>query len=606
MRQLRYGALALCLCASSFFAFARSAAAAPFAATLEPGAEVRTLAGNGIAGNVDGPRDRAEFVFPAAVAVDKRTGAIYVADPGGQRIRKIAPDGTVSTVAGGGDFLPSGLEVAGGYVDGPALSARFNRPSGVAVGPDGALYVADSFNHCIRKIAGGVVTTFAGNPKNPGGSDGPLREATFVEPRSIAAGSDGSLYVADFTVGVRVISPAGLVSSLGFTGSDLYALSLWEGPEFSVLYAATKFTVASYNLRSTGGNGMFSTPQRNSGTAPTGVVGLGPDSAAVSSATWQGVFFEKFSGSWNPYQGFSRLMVGPDEKDWQQKGGFADGPPATAQVYDPLGMALDARGNIVLADAGNRRIRLLPAPDARWALSGDDVPLPPKSAGVYRIAIVGDAANFAEAMADDSIAARVRSRLDADAAKNGLGARTVEVLTVSLGSGDLTAQSQYLVPRLEKGSVDTVVWSIGTNAFDLYPRGGTFFADQPFVEGIVKHVAAKLQADGDTLVLALHPLAYQLALDEATYSTYLGPGGGIAGGLHNFVDYEGFVGSLGVPAIPCAQRFIAAERGPHAPFFSSDYGNFTPAGNALYADILADGLERLHPWGAPAAAPSGR
>jgi hypothetical protein len=581
----------------------RGATAAPFAPTLAADAQVRTLAGNGIAGNLDGPRAQAEFVFPTAVAVDKRSGAIFVADPGGQRIRKIAPDGTVTTVAGGGAMLPSGLEVAGGYVDGPAAAARFNRPSGVAVGPDGALYVADSFNHCIRKIAGGFVTTFAGNPKNPGGSDGALADATFLEPRSIAAASDGTLYVADFTVGVRVIAPSGLVSSLGFTGSDLYGISLWEGPDFSVIYAATKFTVASYNIRSNGGGGMFSTPQRASGTAPTGVVGLGPDSAAVASATWQGIFFEKFSGGWSPYNGFSRLMLGPDEKDWQQKGGFSDGAVAGAEVYDPLGMALDAHGDIVLADAGNRRIRLLPAPDVRWALSGDDR-LPPKPAGVYRIAVFGDAANFSNAMADDSIAADLERRLAADSAKIGLAGRKVEVETISLAAADLSTQSQYLATRVPAGSLDTVIWSLGSNAFDQFPRGGTLFEDQPFVEGVIKHTAARLQAKGISLVLAMHPIASEMTAGEATYTMLLGPGGAIDPGLRNFMTTEGFTGSLGLPEIPVAQRFVDVERGPHVPLFGTDDGHLTPAGNALYAQILGDGLSALHPWGAPGAAPA--
>jgi hypothetical protein len=576
--------------------------AAPFAATVAPQAQVRTLAGNGTAGNVDGMRGQAEFMFPTDVAVDKRNGDIYIADPGGQRIRKLAPDGRVTTVAGGGEPLPSGLDVAGGYVDGPALSARFNRPTGVAVGPDGAVYVADSFNHVIRKIAGGMVTTVAGNQKNPGGSDGDLKDATFLEPRAIAAGSDGSLYVADYTVGVRMISPAGLVSSLGFTGSDLYGLSLWEGPEFSVLFASSKYSVASYNFRDHGGGGLYSTAQRGSGVAPTGVVGLGPDLVAISSVTWQAVFFGKFSGAWSPYNGFSRLMVGPDEKDWQQKGGFADGPAAEAQVYDPMGMALDAQGNIILADAGNRRIRLLPAPDTRWALSKDDA-VPAKAPGTYRIALVGDAGLFFHSMADDSIATDLQRLLERERDKNGLGARRVEVVTISLQSGDVTQQAEYILSKLQHGNVDAVVWALAPNAFDGYPhgQGGAYFADEPFVSNIFKHTAAKLQADGTALVLTVRPVASQVALDESTYSTYLGPGGGIDGGLQGYFETERYVDGLGVPSIAFAQRLADAERAAHVPYFDTDYGQFTPAGNELFAQVLGDGLSALHPWTASGA-----
>src|SRR5271165_313093 len=138
---------------------------APAALVMPPlvdGAKVRTLAGDGAAGNVDGRRERAEFMFPVAVAYDPNGGAIYVADTAGQRIRKVARDGSVVTVAGSGPIGASGLEVEGGFADGAAATARFNFPMALALGRDGALLVADSLNHCIRKVAGGVVSTYSG------------------------------------------------------------------------------------------------------------------------------------------------------------------------------------------------------------------------------------------------------------------------------------------------------------------------------------------------------------------------------------------------------------------------------------------------------------
>ncbi len=586
--------LAIALASLPASAFAQT----PRAATTAADPQVRTLAGNGFAGFADGQGDRAEFVFPVAVAVDKRDGSIYVADQGAQRIRKVQPDGTVTTVAGGGDMLPTGLEVAGGYADGPGASARFNRPTGVAVGPDGAVYVADSFNHCIRKISGGYVTTYAGDPRNPGGSDGPLKEATFLEPRSIAAAADGTLYVADFSVGMRAIAPNGTVSTLGFTGSDIYGISLWESGSDSVLYAATKYTVASHNFRSNGGGGLYSTPQRFSGMSPTGVLGLGPDSAVVSSATWQTLFFAKFAGAWDPNDGFSRQLLGPDERDWQQKGGFADGPLDRADVYDPMGMALDTNGDIVLADAGNRRIRVLPAPDAAWAYSGDET-LPAKPPGTYRIAIVGDAGNFSNAMAADSIAGQLRRALDEARTQNGLGDRRLEVVTVSLATSDAVAQSQYLIGRISHGSVDLVVWSLGTNALDAYPRGSaTYFNDQQFVQSIFTHTAQRLNADGTRVVLAMRPVASQVAMDESTYRALLGGGIGADGSLLSFIDLEKQLASFGVPTIATGRRFADAERGPHPPLFDADYGRLAPAGNALFALTLADGLTAMRPWSA--------
>jgi len=149
---------------------------------------VRTLAGSGLSGFDDGPAGRAAFVMPMGLALEK-DGSIVVADAGAQRVRRIK-DGKVATIAGGGGLEPNGLWVIGGYHDGAGADARFNQPGGVAVRADGAIFVADYGNHCIREIANGLVTTFAGAPGRPGNADGPLASATFSFPRALAFGSD--------------------------------------------------------------------------------------------------------------------------------------------------------------------------------------------------------------------------------------------------------------------------------------------------------------------------------------------------------------------------------------------------------------------------------
>jgi DNA-binding beta-propeller fold protein YncE len=106
------------------------------------GRQVTTVAGCGETGYADGPPEQARFNTPKGLAVDTR-GRIYVADLNNHRIRRIEPDGTVVTIAGNGQR---------GLLDGPALSAKFNKPRDLAIGPDGTLYVADEDNHCIRAI----------------------------------------------------------------------------------------------------------------------------------------------------------------------------------------------------------------------------------------------------------------------------------------------------------------------------------------------------------------------------------------------------------------------------------------------------------------------
>jgi sugar lactone lactonase YvrE len=103
-------------------------------------------------------------------------------------------EGRVGTFAG---KCVSGSD-KGGHKDGPVSRAQFNQPNGVEVGPDGTVYVADTFNHCVRKIKDGKVTTFTGQPGQQGYYDGPIKDALFNGPQGVSIAKDGSLYIVDF------------------------------------------------------------------------------------------------------------------------------------------------------------------------------------------------------------------------------------------------------------------------------------------------------------------------------------------------------------------------------------------------------------------------
>jgi len=169
---------------------------------------VSTLAGrdgSGGEGYADGPGMQAAFNTPSGLAVDA-TGNVYVADTGNNRIRKVDPQGIVSTVAGDG---------TAGYVDGPAAQSRFDAPIGVAVDSKGNVYVADSYNDRLRKITpSGEVSTIAG-AGGPGYADGDAKEALFDTPCAIVAAADGALIVADTGNNrLRKISADGKVTTL--------------------------------------------------------------------------------------------------------------------------------------------------------------------------------------------------------------------------------------------------------------------------------------------------------------------------------------------------------------------------------------------------------
>lgn len=164
---------------------------------------IQVLAG-GVSGFRDGPAAQSAFRFPRSVAVGG-DGAVFVADAGNDRIRRIAPDGQVSTLAGS----------IFDYGDGAGIHARFRRPSGIALDSAGVLYVADTGNNAVRRLLGdGEVTTVAGGP--PGGhADGSGRAAGLRWPVAVSVGDDGWLWVADYgNSTVRLIDPTGGTSTV--------------------------------------------------------------------------------------------------------------------------------------------------------------------------------------------------------------------------------------------------------------------------------------------------------------------------------------------------------------------------------------------------------
>jgi gliding motility-associated-like protein len=180
---------------------------------ITPAGVVTTVAGGHGSGFTDGPVAQAQFNSIYNVAVDA-AGNLYVADAGNNAIRKITPQGIVSTLAGGG---------AVGFQDGKGAAALFHAPSGLVVDKQGNVFVADEDNEVIRKITpDGTVTTFAGTG-DYGWQDGPKSTATFNFPRDVAIDGAGNLYVVDEgNNAIRKISTDGTVSTVA--GSGLFSL----------------------------------------------------------------------------------------------------------------------------------------------------------------------------------------------------------------------------------------------------------------------------------------------------------------------------------------------------------------------------------------------
>ena len=175
--------------------------------------QVTTFAGSQlVSGNDNGAGSAASFTSPTGLALDS-AGNLYVADSGGEVIRKITPAGVVTTLAG--------LAYYNGAMDGTGPNARFFNPTSVVVDSAGDVFVTDTGNHTIRKITpDGVVSTFAGSTTGVGSADGTGSSATFVHPSGIAIDGAGNLYVADSDSNtIRKITPAAVVTTLAGTAA---------------------------------------------------------------------------------------------------------------------------------------------------------------------------------------------------------------------------------------------------------------------------------------------------------------------------------------------------------------------------------------------------
>ncbi len=197
---------------------------------VTPSGLFSTIAGTGTPGigGDSGPATQALLDEPNSVAVDAQ-GNIYFADSGNHRVRRIDTKGTITTVAGSGDFTTGGGYGGDG---GPATQAKLNTPRGVALDSKGNLYIADAFNNIVRRVdTTGNITTFAGTPQQSGfaGDGGQATKALLNAPFNVAIDAAGNVYIADDgNNSVRVVSTGGVIST--FAGNQKAGFSGDGGP----------------------------------------------------------------------------------------------------------------------------------------------------------------------------------------------------------------------------------------------------------------------------------------------------------------------------------------------------------------------------------------
>ncbi|HXH30570.1 MAG TPA: SMP-30/gluconolactonase/LRE family protein [Bacteriovoracaceae bacterium] len=331
--------------------------------------------GVGGRGNIDSNwGQRARFYNPTAVALDG-AGNMYVADQGNHTIRKITSAGVVTTLAGAAGVI--------GSTDASGAAARFNNPSGVAVDVSGNVYVADYFNHTIRKITStGVVTTLAGAAGVIGSTDATGAAARFNNPFGVAVDGSGNVYVADLNNHtIRKITSTGVVTTLagaaGVAGST------------DATGAAARFFNPS-GVAVDGAGNMYVADQKNHTirkiTAAEVVTTLSGAARASGSTDATGAAARLNAPSGVAVDGAGNVYVADQSNHTIRKitaagvvttlagaagvAGSTDATGVAARFNNPTGVAVDGSGDVYVTDFGNHTIRKITAAGVVTTLAG--------------------------------------------------------------------------------------------------------------------------------------------------------------------------------------------------------------------------------------------
>lgn len=321
---------------------------------VDPAQAIRTVAGTGwpFFGGDGGPASAARLSRPADVAA-LPDGSLLVADMENNRVRRVAPDGAISTFAGGGGYFDLCCDSGGAGDGGPARAAQLYKPGGIAAAPDGVVYIAES--NRIRRVApDGSISTVAGSTRGFAGDGGPAVHALLNRPTGLHVAADGSLLIADTqNQRIRRMDPAGTMTTLLTLPAN--PVDILETPRGEVFVADPD---KAWRVRIDGSlEPLTGSSDPGTATGPNSYANGGQGYSSLAIDEWGRVYFSSYrrhtirmrnhDGMWRPVAG--------------RVAGFAgDGGPAVdALVRNPSGMAI-AGGRLVFADLGNDRVRTFP------------------------------------------------------------------------------------------------------------------------------------------------------------------------------------------------------------------------------------------------------
>ena len=401
----------LWLPASIFFGFSVCASAQT----------ITTIAGTGLSG-FSGDSSLATLATlnnPFSLAVDN-VGNVYFSDRHNNRVRKIFTSGTIVTIAGNGTAGYNGDGIAG-------TTAALNDPNGVAVDSSGIVYVADRLNYRIRKVSpAGIITTIAGNGTiGYTGDNAAATAATLSYPRGITVDAHGNIYIADQGNNcIRKIDPGGIITTIAGTGTGGYngdGIAATAAQLFNPYGVAVDTSGAIYiadvdnsRIRKIATGGIIST------IAGTGVSGFAGDGGPATGAQLSepiGVAVDALGNVFIADDYNSRIRevnvsgtigtIAGTATSGYNGDGILD---TTAELNNPTGVAVSSTGFIYIADYNNNRIRYMPEPTAVSVISRDlsAILFPNPGSGMFTIGLSSSVTEEARICISDVTGKRIK------------------------------------------------------------------------------------------------------------------------------------------------------------------------------------------------------
>jgi len=481
---------------------------------VTPDGIISTLTGgrSGFSGD-GGPAASAQINDPRGVAVD-RSGNVFIADAGNERIRVVTPDGIMNTVAGSGPGF--------GGDGGAAVSARLGLPVDVAVDGAGNLFIADRGNFRVRRVAStGVINTVAGTSDD----GGPASSAQLNSPTVLDVDGAGNLFIADSdSQRIRKVTTAGIITTLagngavGFSGDGGPATSAeLNYPGGAAVDAAGNVFIAdtrNHRIRKVTPGGIITT------IAGNGATGFGGDGGPATSAQLSYPWSIAMDGAGNLFiadtgnhsirkvdpTGVISTVAGVGTRGFSGDGG----PASSAQLTNPNGVSVDATGNLVIADSGNNRIRKVTPDGTINTVAGNGIYGPAGDGGAGTAAqlafpnsvVVDEAGNLFVADTDNERIRKISSAgVISTVAGNGThgfggdgGTPSSAQLASPYGIAFDGINTLYIAD-LDNGRIRKVVFTV--TPFTITDRGGTSLTT-PGVSPSIQTGYGRIQANTDS------------------------------------------------------------------------------------------------------------